>query len=87
MLMYEVEWTLDVLGPSRDPLQLAVLATYGPALPLGAPVTTRWSIADVNGAEVVRTVRWQLWTCARGWVCAWSLEEEPYRVALMKGGW
>ena len=87
MLMYEVEWTLDVLGPSRDPLQLAVLATYGPALPLGAPVTTHYSIANAHGDAEVYAVRWQLWAAPSGWVCAWSLETEPYRVALMRGGW
>jgi hydrogenase expression/formation protein HypD len=58
-----------------------------PEHPLGAPMVTHWSLAGPDGAEVVYTVRWQLWTCAQGWVTAWSLEEEPYRVALMRGGW
>lgn len=86
-LMYEVEWYLDTLGPSRDPLQLAVMAEYGPALPLGGPMLTHYSIAGPNGTEVATAVRWQVWACARGWVVAWSLETEPYRVATMKGGW
>lgn len=86
-LMYEVEWYLDTLGPSRDPLQLAVMAEYGPALPLGGPMLTHYSIAGPNGNEVATAVRWQVWACARGWVVAWSLETEPYRVAMMKGGW
>lgn len=86
-LMYDVQWMIDMLGPSREPLQLAVLATYGPALPLGGPLVTHYSEADANGAEVICAVRWQVWVTAQGWVTAWSLETDPYRVALMKGGW